>query len=269
MKETRQLAIKDRVFTLPDLQRIAGIFEDQYVLAQEAGDHSSVSYTIDFADDTTIEADKAALLSEELFARPVRPMRVEFSCYNYKRDRRLSFSISHGERGHGNSVRVAGDDGDWVAQNFLRLKEAVETARPQFSAPRRYRSVILHPIALGIGSLGQFGFDVVFSVIFVHFGVFDQLKPLPEDSTLRATLASLLPILYVVGWVWRWVLGMLWGAFAVRSWLLSLWPPIEFEFGPAHHYIERRRRQRLLAVSTLVVVPIAITILYDLIRYAP
>ena len=56
------------------------------------------------------------------------------------------------------------------------------------------------------------------------------------------------------------------GAFYLRNWLLSLWPTIEFDFGPEHLNIEKSRRNRILVFITFAVIPIVLTLGYDLVK---
>jgi hypothetical protein len=75
------------------------------------------------------------------------------------------------------------------------------------------------------------------------------------------------PLFYLQEWIWRYGAGFLWGAFAVRSWLLAMWPSIEFDFGLQHLQREKIRRRRLAAVFVLIIVPIFASFLYDLIKH--
>lgn len=69
-------------------------------------------------------------------------------------------------------------------------------------------------------------------------------------------------------WPWRWLMGFAWGAFGVRSWFLGLWPNIEFDFGLQHLRTERKKRQRLAAVATLIVLPVVANLITDGIKAA-
>lgn len=267
MKTTKNLTIKGRIFSLEDLQRIANIIGSQQHEAREAGVHSSGSYAIDFADETRVEVDEPSVLGDELLARPARPVRIEFEFYNYENGRRIHFALRHGNSPWDNSARIAGEDRAWVDAQFVALKEAVETAQPQATIVRRHQSLILHASALGIGTLGQLAIDILIGTVLVRFGLLEGVQPLGDDSSFRTAIISLGPILYVILWFLRWLLGLAWGAFAIQSWLLDLWPSVEFSFGPGHHQVEAQRRRRLTAVISLVVVPISVAVAYDLVQY--
>jgi hypothetical protein len=72
----------------------------------------------------------------------------------------------------------------------------------------------------------------------------------------RQAMSSAGPYLYILGWVWRRAMGLLWGALGVTAWLLSLWPSVEFRFGLAHLRTEQLKRRRLILVATLIILPI-------------
>lgn len=57
MKETRKLQIRDKVFKIDDLKRLAGVFEEQSASAKENEEHHSIEYELHFSDDTTVESE--------------------------------------------------------------------------------------------------------------------------------------------------------------------------------------------------------------------
>src|SRR5258707_891425 len=103
--------------------------------------------------------------------------------------------------------------------------------------------------------------------MFLAYGIdFSEIvKPLPVDSPWRRVIAHAGPLLYGLKLFWWWVIGSFW-AFEVRGWLLSVWPSIEFDFVLPHLKTEGMKKRRLLAVATLVVIPLARSIIYDVMR---
>jgi hypothetical protein len=96
----------------------------------------------------------------------------------------------------------------------------------------------------------------------------DLITPAPPDSPWRRVFAAAAPFLYASGWLWRWMVGFMWGAFEVRRWLLATWPSIEFDFGLPHLQGEKVRRKRLVAVATLIIIPLFAQLLYDFLRHS-
>src|SRR6266850_5522023 len=154
VNQTRKISISDRVFTIKDLQRIAAIFDRQSSLAKKSDHHASVEYSVTFSDDTTHQSDSPDLFSDASLAVPARPVGVRMSFHNYKLDRHISLSLAHGDSSYGNLAVVSASEPEWLSQNFLALKEALETVRPQSAWLRKHKILLLNLIAVGIGCLG-------------------------------------------------------------------------------------------------------------------
>ncbi|MBP7053570.1 MAG: hypothetical protein KBE65_21375 [Phycisphaerae bacterium] len=266
MKQTRQITIKNKVFSISDLQRVGRIFKKQRDLACRSDHHAETSYQIDLSDNTSLDSDSLDLLDSDFINGPARPTQISFTFHNYKLHRRIDFRISHGESRYGNSALVSGTEQGWVSENFLALKEAIDSVPPQSFWFRKHPSILLHLVALGIGSISQCALDLFYTQLFMRAGIDRLLPTLAPTSPWRDFARAIAPFLYFLLWIWRWALGLAWGAFGIRSWLLSLWPNIEFNFGAEHLNIEKKQRTRLILVITLVVIPISTSIVYDLMR---
>lgn len=266
MKSTRRSQIRQRIFRLDDLRRVASVFDEQARLAKRSDHSHRIRYALHFADDTSFESDVPDVLDEDVVAIK-RPVKVEFQFCNYKLQRDMSFSITHGDSGYGNGFEVASNGDSWLNDNFTRLDEAVKGAEPQSFWLVRHPVVLANLIALGIGSLVILLLDILFS--FIEPPQIDLSQP------HRAWLRSLCDFVmahstwfYLVGWVWKWFVGWLWGAAALTNWLLSCWPSIDLDFGAEHLKIEKKRRKRVQVIWTLVVVPILLAIVQDIIQKA-
>lgn len=255
MKQTRKIAIRDRVFTIDDLKRIAALFEKQHKLANKSDHHTSTDFEIRFSDDTSIESHSAEILTDSVVLGPARPVDVRFAFHNYQLDRHLAFAISHGDTTYGNVASVAASDSPWLNDNFVALKDAIETARPQTFWFRRHPTILLNLIALGLGSLFQFAIAIAVDVVIASSGLSSLIHPLPQDSQWRALITKSAPVLYLLQWCSRWGMGLFF-AFQIRTWLLSLWPNIELDIGTEHLKTENLQRKRLIAVIILIIFPI-------------
>jgi hypothetical protein len=260
LKQTRRLVISDRVFTSKDLLRIANIVAKQQTAEHEQG---KKKFEVKFDDDTTVESESPEVIQDEwLVEHGRRPIRIEMSYYNFTLDRHIGINLSHGDDSYGNEVRVSGSGADWVQANFFALKEAVEAVRSQNVWIRRHSNLLVNFIALGIGCLCFLIIELL-AIAARKLGVPGLKEFWAEWKEVRASGAW--PFLYFYGWVWRYLTGLFLGAFAVRTWLLSIWPSIEFDFGPEHLRREKIKRDRLYSVGALVILPILITLLCDLI----
>ena len=149
-----------------------------------------------------------------------------------------------------------------MARNCLTYSgtegEAIDTVRPQEFWFRRHPRLGFHLISLGIGSIYVY-------IGFAAFQLAERFVELPELSPASVEkMRRYLWAMYVFVWFSRWLAGI-GSAFEVRRWLLSLWPNIELDFGSEHLNIEKKQRNRLMSVVTLIVFPIVTNIIFDLI----
>jgi len=266
MKRTRKIVVKDRVFALGDLKRIAAILDRQQALAQKSNHRARTMFSVQFSDNTAIESDSREVVSEDVLRSPGRPVQLRFSFSNYHLERDVYFELSHGGSSYGNICTITGMEEKWVNDVYMSLKEAIDATPPQAFWFRRHKTIGLHCIALGVGALAQLCIDMLFGWVATNSGVGSIIK-LPPDSPWRVLIPKILPILYIARWFIRWMLGMLW-AFEIRSWLLCLWPNIELDLGSEHLKLEKLQRNRIVGVITLIVVPIVVSIIYDVVTLA-
>jgi hypothetical protein len=267
VKQTRKVRISEKVFTAADLLRLAKVVD--IPKDGTSRDHVLTVFKVKFSNETVLESDTSDVLQEESLTAYDRPIGIEMSYSNITKQNYMSVSLSHGEHSFGNEASVSGADITWVNANFQLVQDALRAVRPQHVWVRRHETLLLNLIALGIGSAGFLMFDLVGWLIFKAVAWRGVVLHPPS---LPLWLSSLLPVLepafVIFNWLWRWVLGLSWGAFAVRDWLLALWPSIEFDFGQPHRQAEKIKRQRLYAVVSLIVLPIVASLLYDLLKTA-
>jgi hypothetical protein len=266
--KTRKIPITDRVFTLRDLVKIASIFKERSEEALRLDEDFNVTYTVYFSDDSTIESKSLDILDEKFLIGPARPTDVRFTFRNYTSSNYLSFRLSHGSSSYssGNMAEISSEDTAWLGQNFLDIKESIETAKPQTFWFIKHPTLLLNLIALGIGSSYLLFTELIIEVLFNYIRLETVIQPLSESSPWREVLLLSLPFLYIFWWLWAWLLGHFTGAYTVRRWLLDLWPNIEFDFGANHLLTEKARRSRFALVLTLITVPIVVNLTYDTLK---
>jgi hypothetical protein len=180
--------------------------------------------------------------------------------YDYEISRRIDVSILEGSH-YSNELSVRGNDRDWVQGTFSSLKEVIDATRPQDNLILKHKQIVLHVIAIGVGTLV---YMVLNFLIFRHF---------PYDATKIPTniLTALLDfyrsnrflyyaIFYLVSVFLMWLEGMFTLAYPVYYWLMKLWPEIEFDFGPEHMNKHKIRRHRIWIIASLVLIPILVNI---------
>jgi hypothetical protein len=260
MGKTLKLKIKDRVFAIADLRRIAAIFEEQRRLANASHHTAYGTYSVHFSDDTIEDDDEtpSTLLTEERLMSPSRPMLVYFRFRNVSyENRELTVRIAHGEA-YLSEASVSGTDPKWVNDQFANLKGAIETAKPQELWILKHKTLFLQFLAVAIGTLFLSWVDPLLNWLLAEgvLHLVDRRDPLHMFLVAHETL------FYCFVWVCRWGVGIS-PALLVRRWLFSLWPSVELDVGAEHLKTEKRKRKLVFLFLTLAVLPIAVQILYD------
>lgn len=259
MKETRQIVIKKKIFTKSDILNIGQILLNEYNSAQKKEHHSSVAFKLNCSDGTSYESESYELFENGSIIDIKKINSLEMSFSNYKLESYINFSITHGNE-YGNHLIVRGNDRNWVDGLFTRLKEIINSVKPQNHWILKYKTLILHLIALGVGV-------IIYSIL--NFLLYRHIQPIKNPSdTVQAIRTFFITnpfFVYLIDWFLRWFMGIPW-AISIRSWLLNLWPVIEFDFGPEHMKVEKNRRFRIALIFSSVVIPIFLSILYDIFK---
>jgi len=202
MKSSRTLVIQDRVFSAEDLQRLAQVFAQQFERSKDRDHHATVSYAVTFSEASSLRSDSPDILSNEILRGPSRPTSVSFKFTDFEEDTSLSLSIAHGDRYYRNHIDLESADDAWVRATYLTFKELVDSVPPQQVWFKRHPAILLHSIALGIGTLfmviATLGIELLFAL-----GPEPPISPLPEESPWRVFILHFSQVFYVIGWVWR------------------------------------------------------------------
>lgn len=261
MKETRRLDINKKIFTKTDILNIGKLFLREYTSTKEAENHSSISFQVNCFDGTSYESESIELFDDGGILDLKRINSLEISFQNYTLDRYMNISLVHGGSFNRHNLLVRGNDQDWVNGIFTRLKEIIDSIKPQDNWIIKHKTLILHIIALGVGT-------ILYSVLWLI--LYQHIEPIKNPSERVKTIRSFFktyPFLpYLIMWFGIWLMGIGW-AILIRRWLLNLWPDIEFDFGPEHMKVEKLRRLRISIVFSTAIIPIVLAIGYDLLKY--
>lgn len=263
MKQTRRLEIEQKVFGIRDLKRLSEIFDKQKQIADEAGQHYSLEYSISFEDKTSFESDSSSIFDDGSIIDMKRPVDVNFRFYNYTLGRRIDLQLTHGSSGYRNGLIVSGENGSWVNDGFISLKERIDSVQPQGFWLSKHPLALMNITALGIGSLVMLIINWLVYLALSEAPFTIALSPESIDI-INALQSSYGMLFYMLGWLLRWILGYMWGAHELSKWFLKAWPSIELDFGAEHLKKEKRVRERAATLVSLVIVPILITIGFDL-----
>jgi hypothetical protein len=254
MKATRTKEIKNRVFKKENLEHLWDKIQKKSVgLTTKSGLTYHVQrITINCLDGTTYESDNNDLLKpgEVLDTKLCKAIHIE---YRDSSDAYIDLSLRCGaEDLYYNHITVRGER-DWVSSTFQELEELINAVAPQDHWFIRSKVLVLH---LGAFISGVFLFWIM-SVTWLPY------VPSPEETSLSLFLDKYEFIRWGVAIFLTWAMGLspMW---LVRNFILKLWPSIEFDFGPEHHKIVKKRRNAITMLFSVLILPFLINILSGL-----
>lgn len=263
MKETRSLQIIKKRFSINDLRFIASILADEYKNAKRQDRHCSLIYSVRCDDDTSYESDSLSIFDDGEIISIKKAEIVEFAFHDYRLERYIFFSISEG---NGRSfLKIQGNDDKWVKNLFIKFKEYIDSITMQESPLIKYKELIRHVLALG---LGKIILSIVVAILTFFFGTGSDSNPSEGMLRLREQIQNnIILARFVVSWVIPWLYGLSIAKDIIRE-IYKLWPNVEFDFGPEQQKKYKINRNRLKLFLTLVIIPSVLMIVYDLLKAA-
>ena len=176
---------------------------------------------------------------------------IDMLFFNCTQARWINITITHGSYSSGNTLTVQGNDANWVNGTFNKLKDIIDSARPQNNWIIKHKTLFWCILTFGLGVLIYSWWGLVMRSFIVP-----DLKENVRNEAEKAFVA-LLTTLWFIGCV---------GALYLRDWVLELWPKIELDFGPEHLKTEKMRRNRIMLVISMFVIPFLLSIFSDEIK---
>ena len=264
MQETRRYKVTNRVFGKRDLRNIANafIFERDKLNDGTEPDEPlvKVCFAVECKDDTSYSSDGLDLFQEAgpLDTKTARSIR--FTLDDYFDQKRAVLSLS--ENKYMNTLlTVCAHDTDWVSGTFTRIQEQIEAASPQHKCPRIVTLCCIPFLCLGIAWIVFFLFGLIIPFI----------VSLSSESRSDCGFQVLFAESFKKWWNQKpllafWAVGSIPAACFFRNWVMGLWPRVELDVGPQHKNIRKQRRGRIIAFAGVILVPLLLTMIYDIIK---
>ena len=264
--ETRGLKVTRRIIMLRDVRHLAQLLADDAAKLRQGKDEkkytAEIVYSIECEDGSSYRSGEIELFADDsvIARKKVTSVRLALVAYERYSDRSsITIQLTHGGSEYRNQVTVEGIDSRWVNGTLKAIEEAISSFGPQDGFPLRHKHLLIGIMALGIGRSMWF--------------LWDLLDPPGSSATAPPSWASALagflheihvPLL-ALKWLMIFTQGFFPATFAYDK-ILSAYPSVEFQIGPGHFLVERRKRLLLLNIWILGVLPIVIAFIYDLLK---
>ncbi len=259
--DPQPIVISHRIITLSDLRRLAQVVLDERAKREPLGEDewASVSFAVECGDGAKYEGREADLFAADAVPATKRVVAAAMS-FSYSNRRKeeaaIQIHIQHGNSSVGNTIAVGGTDSTWVNGTIRKFEELVDSITPQSTFVLKHRRWLNLAFAIGMGAV------VVRLLLKV---VPTSPSPLSGFGALLLRLAETYQIFqWVIVYGVFWMFGSLPAALLMQK-LFSLWPSVEFQIGPEHKLVEKRRKAWLVTAAGLGVLPIG-EVVYDLAR---
>ncbi len=256
IRESRHTSIEQKIVRIDDLYHLSAVIKAEHSTSVKQEQHSSASFMAGCADNSSFESEDIDIFAPESFLAKKRVLSVSMTFHRYSDNSYINVELNHGNYGS-NSITVRGTDSTWVNGIAGKLSDITESFDPQGSFVRKHPLLLNGILALGYGSVFTWIVTAIPS---------SPPQEIPEWARLLRELFEKAPILRVL---FRYLIGVPVGIFPafLTTWKLSeLWPSVEIQIGPEHLFVEKRRRKRLGLVFAGGVLPLLLSVIYDIIK---
>ncbi|MFZ5902633.1 MAG: hypothetical protein ACOYZ8_03660 [Chloroflexota bacterium] len=247
MRESRVLKVQNRIIILADVRKLATVLWNEFK-RKRSSNQIRINFSASCEDGSSFSSGGISIFADDSIIALKRVNSVSMSYWNYKEGARIEIGLNHGNNSYGNSISVDGDDSKWVNGTLRILEEIISSFTPQKPIATRYRFFLNSAFALGIGSI------YVWFIIFVS----SSKSSSPPDWLLRYPFLT-----YVIKYSLAYLAGYLPGMLLTDK-VKGLWPSIEFQIGPEHVLVEKKRRLWLLNILVIGVLPLLLSLIYDI-----
>jgi len=256
VREKRRFTFGDIIVRPEDVRTLAKIVVEASNSQQQAESRTILSFIIQVEGGGMFESDSPELFGEDGHLDSKQVYRVGIELVDYKTGARIQVSLRQGgPAAYSNYVDVTGKDSMWVNGTTTKLEEAILGFEKQTTWPRKWEPLLVIVGALGIGRAW-----VVFQ-LFLEKHVFHVLPLTPRPHWTDV----LEPFIPLIQWALIFLSGLLPSIYLTHK-LLELWPSVEFRMGREWNQLTRRRKARLWAFFSIAVLPLLLSLLYDLLK---
>ena len=268
MKKKILKEIDDRIFRKEDIINISNKIYMSYSKAKS--DHKNLSIKMNCENNETLEFENVDLRKYHNTLDIKKIFHLSFYFKDYRNNKRIEINISEGDNSWNNNLIIESDNISWVDSTDKSFEELFNSIQPQNKWFRKYRRLIHHLLSL------NFGYFLIYLIksftdLLIKIGYKAESTADSKSNPITFTLNFLFDMLPITKYVFiiilSWLMGLILLIFfweRIENFLLSLWPSIEFDFGPEYKKSQKKTRKAIWLICSLFLVPIFLQILFSI-----
>jgi hypothetical protein len=255
--ENRQIVIQNKILTLSNVRAVAKAVAVQLEsIPLEDRSKADLTFVARCDDGSSFQSEDIDIFAEDSVIAQKRVTHVTVTYSHYPTKARVEVALRHGDADA--TITVSGRSRIWVAGTLDTLAGLFESFAPQGNPYLKHSGVINFILAMGIGSIA-----------YLLVTLLPTAPPKEEDAQkfvwFASTLSEFPALHYVVKYSLTWFAGWPWTSIVTNR-FKQLWPSIELQIGPEHLLTEKLRRKLLATAFVLGVVPLSLSVLYDILK---
>ncbi len=266
MRKSIRKQIKGKIFSRDDIIRLNNRFFT--IFQSTESEHKNYTITLNCDDHETLEFENTDLSVKNLDVLDVKKiLHISMIFRDYRNNKSVQLSLSHGSSSWHNDFVVDGNDTSWVDSTDKSFSDIFKAVKPQNHLFEKYKRFLFHLISLNIGYFFIRSFVLVLQKLGYKTVETDSSESNPFIFILDYIVENVPLFKYIliaiISWlVGIWIIFMFWDK--IENYLLSLWPSIEFDFGPEHKKTQKNVRKAIGIIFSLILIPIILQIIFSL-----
>jgi hypothetical protein len=261
--ETRKIVIIGRVLTLTDVRALASLLErESKALPPDNIYRPNLSFHAKCSDGSSFRSSDIELFSDDSVIARKRVESISMKLGYYPTESEIDIYLQNSEHSSyldRNYANVEGSDSKWVNGNLNAIEEIIESCTPQKPFVLQHTWLVHTVLALGMGRIYYY---LTYPLVgLLSFGT----TPPAWATRVSLFFNGHQLAAYALVYLSNYFVGFFPASYFLDK-LRSLWPDVELQIGPEHFLVEKRRRRWLLNFLLLGVIPLATSLVYDLLR---
>ena len=246
MKLSTSLNITNKSFTKRDIKTISRFIYKEFEELNDNIRYSIFTFTVICDDNITYSSENSLEVLEDgniLDIQKINEIRIEVISHVTDIPSHIYLNLKAFPEEFNNSIFEISGDKKWVTNVFEDIKSIFNSVKPQNTMVKDYKYIVILLLSFSLGSL------ILVFLRFLVDGITEFLLNINFVANLFITV----------------LLGFFSGSFSLYEKILSLYPKIEFDFGPEHFNLVKKKRNIVIFSFVTIILSIVSNIIYSFI----